>query len=342
MDKPSFEQLIREDRAARESKRWRGTFLEYLEMVRQNPGLPKLSHARALRHDDAGRHAGHPRLRRPTGEATLQGRVAQGLQLLPRRVLRHREDDRQIVRYFHSASLKGEESRQVLYLMGPVGSGKSSLVEKLQRGLERSRSPSTPSKAARCTRSRCISSPATCARSSRRCSGVHIEGDLCPVCRFRLKEEFGGRYEDFPVVTPRVLEAQPRRHRRRAARRPEQPGHLGADRQRGHLEARPLLRGRPARARPERRAQRRQPRHGRVHRGLQERDRVPPRHDHGDPGEGHPRARPPRHGLRRHRASSPTRTRRSGRSSRPTTPTRRSSTASSSSRCRTTCACPKR
>ena len=26
----------------------------------------------------------------------------------------------QIVRYFHSASLKGEESRQVLYLMGPV------------------------------------------------------------------------------------------------------------------------------------------------------------------------------------------------------------------------------
>src|SRR5262249_57441715 len=44
----------------------------------------------------------------------------------------------QIVRYFHAASLKGEESRQVLYLMGPVGSGKSSLVEKLQRGLEES------------------------------------------------------------------------------------------------------------------------------------------------------------------------------------------------------------
>ena len=42
----------------------------------------------------------------------------------------------QIVRYFHSASLKGEESRQVLYLMGPVGSGKSSLVERVQRGLE--------------------------------------------------------------------------------------------------------------------------------------------------------------------------------------------------------------
>ncbi len=31
--------------------------------------------------------------------------------------------------------------------------------------------------------------------------GVHIEGDLCPVCRFRLKEEFGERYEEVPVVT---------------------------------------------------------------------------------------------------------------------------------------------
>jgi hypothetical protein len=31
--------------------------------------------------------------------------------------------------------------------------------------------------------------------------GVHVEGDLCPVCRFRLREEFGGKYEEFPVCT---------------------------------------------------------------------------------------------------------------------------------------------
>ena len=46
MDKPSFEQLIREDRAARESKRWRGTFLEYLELVREDPA-PHQAVARA-------------------------------------------------------------------------------------------------------------------------------------------------------------------------------------------------------------------------------------------------------------------------------------------------------
>ena len=30
---------------------------------------------------------------------------------------------------------------------------------------------------------------------------MRIEGDLCPVCRYRLKEEYNGEYENFPVVT---------------------------------------------------------------------------------------------------------------------------------------------
>src|SRR5690606_41858916 len=38
-----------------------------------------------------------------------------------------------IVRYFHSAAMMGEESRQVLYLVGPVGAGKSSIMEALDR-----------------------------------------------------------------------------------------------------------------------------------------------------------------------------------------------------------------
>src|ERR1700676_4954382 len=31
--------------------------------------------------------------------------------------------------------------------------------------------------------------------------GVHVEGDLCPVCRYRLKQDYGQRYEEFPVAT---------------------------------------------------------------------------------------------------------------------------------------------
>ena len=40
------------------------------------------------------------------------------------------------MRYLKSASLKGEESRQVLLLMGPVGAGKSALVDAVKRALE--------------------------------------------------------------------------------------------------------------------------------------------------------------------------------------------------------------
>ena len=41
-----------------------------------------------------------------------------------------------IMRFLRSASLKGEESRQVLLLLGPVGAGKSALMEHIKGALE--------------------------------------------------------------------------------------------------------------------------------------------------------------------------------------------------------------
>ena len=45
-DLNNFERVIKEDRAARESKQWRGTLLEYLELVKADPMMTKLAHAR--------------------------------------------------------------------------------------------------------------------------------------------------------------------------------------------------------------------------------------------------------------------------------------------------------
>ena len=106
----------------------------------------------------------------------------------------------QIVRFFHSASLKGEESRQVLYLMGPVGSGKSSLVERVQRGLEQAL-PVYAIEGCPMNEEPLHLIPRHLRREFEKMLGVHIEGDLCPVCRYRLRQEFGQRYEEFPVVT---------------------------------------------------------------------------------------------------------------------------------------------
>ena len=105
----------------------------------------------------------------------------------------------QIVRYFHSASLKGEESRQVLYLMGPVGSGKSSLVERIQRGLEQV-GLIYAIEGCPMNEEPLHLVPRHLRREFEKMLGVHIEGDLCPVCRYRLKSEFNNRYEEFPVA----------------------------------------------------------------------------------------------------------------------------------------------
>jgi serine protein kinase len=196
----NFKKIIQKDRETRTKTVWRGTMLEYLELVKENPEVPKLAHKRLF---DILVRPGVQDLD-TSNDARLQ-RVFKATKL--KRYAFFEEEFygmertvNQIVRYFHSASLRGEESRQVLYLVGPVGSGKSSLVEKLKRGLE--------------------SSPVFYAIEDdpmfgeplhliprhlrpefEKVLGVEIEGDINPVVRHRLKEEFKGKWEEMPIRT---------------------------------------------------------------------------------------------------------------------------------------------
>jgi serine protein kinase len=198
-DLNNFERVIKEDRAARESKQWRGTLLDYLEVVKADPIITKLAHARI--YDliiSAGLHpladTDDPRTKRLYKDEPLKvfNFFAEEFFGIERTIA-------QIVRYFHSASLKGEESRQVLYLMGPVGSGKSSLVERIQRGLEQI-GLIYAIEGCPMNEEPLHLVPRHLRREFEKMLGVHIEGDLCPVCRYRLKSEFNNRYEEFPVI----------------------------------------------------------------------------------------------------------------------------------------------
>src|SRR6202142_1441732 len=198
-DLNNFERVIKEDRAARESKQWRGTLLEYLEVVKADPIMTKLAHARI--YDliiSLGLHPLHdtddPRTKRLYKDEPLKvfDFFAEEFFGIERTIA-------QIVRYFHSASLKGEESRQVLSLMGPVGSGKSSLVERVQRGLEQI-GLIYAIEGCPMNEEPLHLVPRHLRREFEKMLGVHIEGDLCPVCRYRLKSEFNNRYEEFPIA----------------------------------------------------------------------------------------------------------------------------------------------
>jgi len=196
----AFESLIRKDRDSREDQSWRGNLLGYLEKVKEDPSIAKLAHARV-----------YDLLLKP-GVREIQDsddfRVRKLYKDEPVKIYDFFADEfygiektvAQIVRYFQSASLKGEESRQVIFLMGPVGSGKSSLIEKIHRGLEAA-VPFYAIEGCPMFEEPLHLIPRHLRKEFEKMLDVHIEGDLCPVCRFRLKEELNGKYEEFPVIT---------------------------------------------------------------------------------------------------------------------------------------------
>ena len=195
-----FEQMIKEDRENRASKHWSGTFLEYLEKVRADP--PLVQHAHARTYDMVMREGAapigetdDPRIKRLFKDETLNV-----YNFFKDEFFGIEETLAQIVRYFQSAAMRGEECRQVLYLMGPVGAGKSSLVEKLHRGLE-GLDPIYAIDGSPMFEEPLLLIPRHLRKEFEKMLDVRIEGDLCPVTRWRLREEFKNRYEDMPVTT---------------------------------------------------------------------------------------------------------------------------------------------
>ncbi len=199
-ERSRFEDLIHDDRRTRKESRWEGTFLEYLDLVREDPSMAQLAHERLHRviAEPGYTHledVEDSRLHRVFGDESV-------------RIYNFFKDEffgiekpiDHIARYFHSAARRGEESRQVLCLIGPVGAGKSSLVEKLQKGLEHA-GPSYAIEGCPMAEEPLHLLPKHLRPEFEEMLDVRIEGELCPLCRFRLEEEFDGRYEEVPVVT---------------------------------------------------------------------------------------------------------------------------------------------
>ena len=200
MEKLDFSSIIRKDREERKAKHFEGTFLDYLEIVKENPEIPMLAHQRmykmitepgveVIKTDE------NPRLRRIYGNDTIKKYkfFADDFFGIDKTIMK-------IVRYFHSAAMAGEESRQVLYLVGPVGAGKSSLMEALKKALEKS-DPIYALKGCPMREEPLHLVPKHLRREFEEILNVRIEGDLCPICRYRLKNEYNGEYEKFPVET---------------------------------------------------------------------------------------------------------------------------------------------
>ena len=133
-----FSKMILNDRQSRKVEHFEGTFLDYLHILYEHPELYKLAHKRI--YDlivDQGvefvKTEENPRLRRIYGKDTLKR-----YHFFKDNFFGIDKTLMKIVRYLHSAAMQGEEARQVLYLVGPVGAGKSSLIDSIKNLVESS------------------------------------------------------------------------------------------------------------------------------------------------------------------------------------------------------------
>ena len=195
--KNEFLNLIKKQRDAKKTKRFEGTFLEYLELVRDNPQSIKLAHRRLY---ETIKDRGLETLDVDSEKYRdiFNGDKIRTYDYFEKEFFGMESVINKLMRFLKSAAFKGEESRQVLLLMGPVGAGKSALIDSVKRALENAEEyyylEGCPIR----------EEPLHLLPRSLRGDfadilGVHIEGDLCPVCRHRLMNEFNGEYEKFPV-----------------------------------------------------------------------------------------------------------------------------------------------
>ena len=195
-----FRAIIEKDRESREKNQWSGTLIEYLEIAKKNPGLAQLSHQRlynmmispGVTEVDV---ENDPRLTR-----IFKNKKLRRYEFFSEDFFGMEDTIANVVRYFHSASLRGEESRQVLYLVGPVGSGKSSLAERLKQGLE-NLPPIYVIDGCPMYEDPLHLIPRHLRKEFEKMLDVKIEGDLCPVCRYKLKTEYKGKWEEYPIKT---------------------------------------------------------------------------------------------------------------------------------------------
>lgn len=111
-------------RAEEQQLSWEGTFLDYFEIVKKQPQVAALAHARV-----------HDMLMSQGAGTDDNGRRV--FEFFKHDIFGVEKPLEQLVEYFNSAAKRLEVRKRILLLMGPVGGGKSTIVSLLKRGMER-------------------------------------------------------------------------------------------------------------------------------------------------------------------------------------------------------------
>lgn len=182
-------------RAKEEALAWEGTFLDYLEIVRNNPKVADTAHSRIY---DMIASAGIETKEDGTKIYQFFSKEIFGLDS---------SIERLVEEYFHSAARRLDVRKRILLLMGPVSGGKSTIVTMLKRGLEEFTRTKEGAlygiKGCPMHEEPLHLIPTELRAEFEKEFGIRIEGNLCPSCRLKLQTEYNNRIED--VLVERVV-----------------------------------------------------------------------------------------------------------------------------------------
>ena len=193
-----FLKLVDKHQEAKKVEKFKGTLGDYLNLLEKDSGIAKLAHKRL--YDVI---ASHGITRMSTSDERcnklFNGEEIRTYDYFQSKFFGMERSLAKIMRFLRSASLKGEESRQVLLLLGPVGAGKSALMERIKGALEECE-PMYHIEGCPIREEPLHLIPRSLRDEFQDIYGIKIEGDLCPVCRHNLKEQYNNDYTSVPIT----------------------------------------------------------------------------------------------------------------------------------------------
>jgi serine protein kinase len=192
-----FLDLIQKQRSKKKKEKFKGTFIEYLEMIKDNPDKIKLAHKR-LYEIICNYGVETVDVDSDVYRDIFNGDKIRTYDYFKKEFFGMESVINKLMRFLKSAAHKGEESRQVLLLMGPVGAGKSALTEHIKSALDGQSYYHLEGDPQKGEPLQLI--PRSLRKDMEEILGVDIEGDLSPIARWQLLNEYEGKYENYPVV----------------------------------------------------------------------------------------------------------------------------------------------
>ena len=193
-----FLKLVGKHQEQKKVEKFHGNLSDYLKVLEKESGVYKLAHKRLF---DVIEGHGVTKMNNSDQRCNklFGGEEIRTYDYFQNKFFGMERSLAKIMRFLRSASLKGEESRQVLLLLGPVGAGKSALMEHIKEALEKCE-PMYHIDGCPIHEEPLHLIPRSLREEFQKIYGLKIEGDLCPVCRFRLKEEFNNDYTAMPIT----------------------------------------------------------------------------------------------------------------------------------------------